>query len=600
MPFKASKVRKKREPKPAGEGTQLIASAAVREWYERRLDDVAAAMLDDYRKELNDALQMRDVRKHFAQDASAEAVLTDVLSRLDKKWTSIFKNYAKMTAAAFVEKVDEHSKATCWHSMTTAGIEQPRMSYTRNIENTLGAAQTFNNTLITNVQRDMHEKVFSAVMLSLTSPNPEEQGTGGIENALKKTGEFSRTRMELIARDQNSKLYSSLNIDRLRDNGIEKFRWIHSSAGKVPRPSHVAKDDEIFTMDDPRLWQGPKADQGPPGWAINCLPGDASVQFAQEAQRIYRRFFRGELVEITTLRGTVFRGTPNHPILTKRGWVALQDLNMFDDVVEAISEMPAPVKGDDDKRAPTFSDVFTLGERNFSFQLARTAQNDFHGDGIANGDVDIVNVAGKLSLNFLAKRSKGIDQIDFAETNLAHQSVSPGKIDFVTVLLSTAKRMGFFNKPHAFIPRRMAHAVKHGFAAIARRFAMVFQNLGDDLAGAFESIGDVFDTFSFPMHSDDFGRVIAQRMPIISKTPNFTDKDAFRSEPFRQIVGVASNDFREIFESAAFRKELSRVVKIDRRPFAGHVYNLQTKSGWYVADGIITHNCRCRAIPIID
>lgn len=270
MAFKASNVRQRKKPEPVAQGTQLIASAAVREWYERQLRMAFKSMINDYKKELNDALKAKDVQKHFAQDASAEAVMTDVLKRLDKKWTTIFKNYAKMTAAAFIEKVDTHSRSTVWHSLKVAGITRPNKTYSRNIENLLGASQTFNNTLITNVQRDVHEKVFSAVMLSLTSPDPEQQGTSGIENALRKVGEFSSKRIELIARDQNSKLYSALNIDRMRDNGVEKFMWIHSSAGKVPRPSHVAKDGEIFLLDDPRLWTGPKDDQGPPGFAINC------------------------------------------------------------------------------------------------------------------------------------------------------------------------------------------------------------------------------------------------------------------------------------------------------------------------------------------
>lgn len=270
MAFKASTKRERKKPDPVAKGTQLVPSAAVREWYERQLRMAFKSMIDDYKKELNEALQIKDVEKHFAQDASAEAVMTDVLKRLDKKWTTIFKNYAKMTAATFTEKVDTHSKSTVWHSLKVAGIEQPNKTYTRNIENTLGAAQTFNNTLITNVQRDVHEKVFSSVMLSLTSPDPAQQGTSGIENALKKVGEFSSKRIELIARDQNSKLYASLNVDRMRDNGVEKFMWIHSSAGKVPRPSHVAKDGEIFLIDDPKLWTGPKADQGPPGWSVNC------------------------------------------------------------------------------------------------------------------------------------------------------------------------------------------------------------------------------------------------------------------------------------------------------------------------------------------
>ena len=270
MAFKASKARRRRAPSPVAEGTQLIASAAIREWYQKELRAITKSMLDDYRETINAALNTKALRKFYAQDASAQAQLSDVMAALNKKWIAIFKNYAKATAEALTEKVDKHSRSTCWHSLSAAGIKQPRMAYTESVANTLGAAQKFNHTLITGIQADVHEKLFNSVMLSLTSPNPEEQGTSGIENALKKAGTFSAGRIELIARDQNSKLYSSLNIERMKENGVEKFRWIHSSAGKTPRPSHVAKDDEIFTMDDPRLWTGPKADQGPPGWAINC------------------------------------------------------------------------------------------------------------------------------------------------------------------------------------------------------------------------------------------------------------------------------------------------------------------------------------------
>jgi hypothetical protein len=35
------------------------------------------------------------------------------------------------------------------------------------------------------------------------------------------------------------------------------------------------------------------------------------------------------------------------------------------------------------------------------------------------------------------------------------------------------------------------------------------------------------------------------------------------------------------------------IIKIKRSYFSGHVYNLQTDTGLFVADGIITHNCRC-------
>jgi hypothetical protein len=51
----------------------------------------------------------------------------------------------------------------------------------------------------------------------------------------------------------------------------------------------------------------------------------------------------------------------------------------------------------------------------------------------------------------------------------------------------------------------------------------------------------------------------------------------------------------------AFASNISfdRVLKVSRRGFSGHVYNLETKTGWYIAEGILTHNCRCTSIPSI-
>ena len=33
-----------------------------------------------------------------------------------------------------------------------------------------------------------------------------------------------------------------------------------------------------------------------------------------------------------------------------------------------------------------------------------------------------------------------------------------------------------------------------------------------------------------------------------------------------------------------------------RTEFAGFVYNLETGPGWYVANGIVAHNCRCAVV----
>ncbi len=270
MAFQASKKRERKAAKPVGIGSVLKPSAAIQEWYQSKMSSVAAPMIEDYREQIKLALENANVKEVFATDAAANSVFQKVLDKLGRKWKDIFEGFAKSTAPEFVAQSDDYSKISSIFSMKTAGIEQPKTGYNKNIQNTISAAVDYNHTLITGIQADVHEKIYTAVMLSLTSPNPEEQGQSGIEAALKEVGGFSKDRIKLIARDQTSKLYSSLSDERLAENGVEEFEWMHSSAGKVPRQTHIDRDGEIYKLDDPRLWEGPKSDQGPPGWAINC------------------------------------------------------------------------------------------------------------------------------------------------------------------------------------------------------------------------------------------------------------------------------------------------------------------------------------------
>lgn len=270
MVFKASKKRERKAPEPIAKGSVMNPSAPIRIWYQGRMYDVIEAMVEDYKTQIKKVLENDNVKEVFATDAAANSVFQKVLERLSRKWTDIFSGFANSTSKEFVDKSEEYSKISSVFSMNTLGIEQPKISYQKNIQNTLGAAVDYNHTLITNIQSDVHEKIYSAVMLSLTSPDPKQQGQSGIEAALKEIGGFAKGRAKLIAEDQTSKLYSALADERLAENGVEEFEWMHSSAGKTPRQTHLARDGIIYKLDDPRFWEGPKSDQGPPGWAIHC------------------------------------------------------------------------------------------------------------------------------------------------------------------------------------------------------------------------------------------------------------------------------------------------------------------------------------------
>lgn len=46
--------------------------------------------------------------------------------------------------------------------------------------------------------------------------------------------------------------------------------------------------------------------------------------------------------------------------------------------------------------------------------------------------------------------------------------------------------------------------------------------------------------------------------------------------------------------------ELDDVVCVSFTEFDGHVYNLENKNNWYVANDIVTHNCRSTLVPYDD
>ncbi len=276
MAFKASKERKRKEPDPVGRGSPIAPSAAVKLKYQKQMMWVVKAMLEDYKHEMAETLAHPEVEQFYGEDASVSSIFKRILKKLDKKWKEVFSGFATKAAYEFTRDADKNATAATLNSLSTAGIDQPRATFNEYVQNTLEAATDFNHTLIVNIQQEVHEKIYTSVMLSLTSPNPEQQGQAGIEAALREAGITAKDRVELIARDQTSKLYSALADDRMRENGVDEFEWAHSSAGKVPRESHVHMDGHIFKLNDPRLWEVggefnlKKGDLGPPGWAINC------------------------------------------------------------------------------------------------------------------------------------------------------------------------------------------------------------------------------------------------------------------------------------------------------------------------------------------
>lgn len=283
------------------------------------------------------------------------------------------------------------------------------------------------------------------------------------------------------------------------------------------------------------------------GWNHpNCFPGFVPVSAPTGVSAADSRWFEGELVVIHTAAGRELSVTPNHPVLTDEGWIAAGSLAEGHNLVSYSGDVEQPLTSRPDHEGvetPIGQVYETLRQSRHvaAVSMPGTAE-DFHGDGIADSEVDVV----------LADRLLGSDGEPTAlqlspESNLILSRVREtqllGECSTLEVAGSAGhaahRVMSAAGKPGALLSARAGHAGIHRGGTVTQFDASDAQAASDHIAGDTVSAGELLDA----------------------------------------LTGSVA---------------LDQVVKVERRDFAGHVYNLQTGGGWYTAQSIVVHNCRCR------
>lgn len=287
----------------------------------------------------------------------------------------------------------------------------------------------------------------------------------------------------------------------------------------------------------------PSGDARPPAHP-GCLPGDALVTATPAIAAQTERWYDGDLVVIGTTNDQDLTCTPNHPILTDRGWVAASLLHVGAHVVGHQSRQGvATTTQVDNQHVPArikeIADTFRRAREVSSVPVPLSAP-DFHGDGV-DGQVAIIRANRSLWDGPYA---------DVAEYRLEEMFVGrpAGSV--------------------AFTGQRHANPLAHEMTPTRGRLVSGF-DLGMSLPGVHAGPFDAFGLGSTPRRDG----VIQEQAP----QGGTADLLPLRKSLLRHTGQIVLYD----------------VISVRRVPFAGHVYNLQTQDGWYAVSGIITHNCRC-------
>lgn len=440
----------------------------------------------------------------------------------------------------------------------------------------------------------------------------EGQGTREIASGIRKMTAMTPFRAALIARTETHAAATFGSITSAREAeeeiGIVLLKqWLPTSDTRT-RPEHLAMAgkpgiplNEKFNVGG-ELMDRPGDPGASAGNLVNCLHPDSVIESGR-IKAMTRHWYEGKLIVIKTAGGNELSVTPNHPILTRNGWVAAAALKEGGGVISG-HELKGPsfhgldVENIKASVEEIYNSLAVVG------MVVRVAGIDvnFHGDR-PQGDVDVVNADGKLRNGLMAALSKPLDHFRLACTDLgkgrllAEGLLLAGLMEEFRRLVAD-RFMSLGSKGKTLFRACLRHASEHSFAAIAGLYALILKAKADVPAIGAIGVGEGFDRLASKEAMRNFGGDAGTLFAAI-KPHSFGAAAGFDASAVQNIVdgvrvqSVSLHKDIKAFARKVFADDIIAVKHVDYR---GFVYNAETHTGYYICNGIVNHNCRCSII----
>lgn len=344
--------------------------------------------------------------------------------------------------------------------------------------------------------------------------------------------------------------------------------WIATRDART-RPDHVhlhgqvvAGIDSPFRCENGDTIRWPGDQDAPARQTINCFPADTLVQGGVLAAT--RVKYVGPMIEITTRSGAKLTITPNHPVLTPGGFAPADALREGEyvlrhgpdsDVALGAAMAGRGVAYHPDQAPARIEDVFRALELKSGSVSVDLAVDDLYGDmRFGQGQIEIVAANRELLGHLQAERAQSEREI-VLEGAAVGQSREPGD--------------GAGNVAAFGVDGASPGGVSSGGLSLDR-LGVELQALPLD-----------------PLRVGPASEIDVRRQEAPSEQ---RPADALLS--------------RELIDAGAGAVSLDQIIQVRKFDFAGHVYDLETVTGWMVAESIITSNCRCtlstRIVPRVQ
>lgn len=240
---------------------EIRPNAGIERKYSKALISLVRQMQSEINAELVKEFKKQAKQQKMAMDGIADWV-AHVIDYLAARWARKLDDLAPQLALLFVSRTVTNYETLMKTYMRRAGFTVrfqitpfQQESLQAVMENNVGLIKSIATQYLDRVQVQVWQCVTQGYDLSTLSKN------------LKKDYGITKRRAKLIARDQANKAHATIERAKRQELGITKAIWLHSHAGKVPRPSHLAANGKEFNVSKGMYLDGEWVQ---PGELINC------------------------------------------------------------------------------------------------------------------------------------------------------------------------------------------------------------------------------------------------------------------------------------------------------------------------------------------
>lgn len=336
----------------------------------------------------------------------------------------------------------------------------------------------------------------------------------------------------------------------------------------------------------------------------NCVVGDTKVS-GPDVKVGYRRYYEGEIVTLVTAGGHELTITPNHPVLTDRGWVNAGDLQEGDNLVSgAFGNGYLALGPSEDDAPPSIEDVVSALSMVGATRVSSVpvSAEEFHGDG-GDSEVDIVardNLLGNVGDAPVVEppSEEGFEVGSAALSSEGFPRPSLGNMEalFWGGLSSSECLDGLCATHFNLLFGDSLPPESRGFLASPNGEVSFLEPSPDDSATDAEYLCHLIDALPRLVNLSEVGRGCDS---LRADAPHFGERfDPPAAEGESERLRVFAEYGGRLLERLGLMVKTDRLIDKSVRQYVGHVYNLQTSEGWYSANSIIASNCFCTVTPV--